>query len=67
MSLATGHKISRHNWTELPLTETAIARVEAIALAEEGPLIQETGLVVEWCHDQEIDESEYDRDYVPPE
>jgi hypothetical protein len=34
MSLATGHKISRHNWTELPLTETAIARVEAIALNE---------------------------------
>jgi hypothetical protein len=67
MSLATGHKISRHSWTELPLTETAIARVEAIAFDEKRPLIQETGLVVEWRHDQEIDESEYDRNYVPPE
>ena len=66
MSLATGAKISRHQWTELPLTDTAIARVEAIALNEGQPLIQECGLVVEWRPNQPIDDSEYDRDYTPP-
>jgi hypothetical protein len=55
MSLATGaKKISRHQWTELPLTDTAIARVEALALHEGQPLIQESGLVVEWRPDQPI-------------
>jgi hypothetical protein len=66
MSLATGARISRHNWTELPLTETAIARVEAIAFHDEQPLIQARGLVVEWRHDHPIDVDEYDRDFVPP-
>jgi len=64
LSLATGAKISRHQWTELPITDTAIARVEAIALNENQPLIQESGLVVEWRPDQPIDDAEYDRDYV---
>jgi len=64
LSLATGAKISRHQWTELPITDTAIARVEAIALNEGQPLIQESGLVVEWRPDQPIDDSEYDQDYV---
>ena len=66
LSLASGAKISRHQWTELPMTDTAIARVEALALLEGQPLIQERGLVVEWRPDQEIDESEYDKDYDPP-
>jgi hypothetical protein len=39
MSLATGARISRHNWTELPITDTAIARVEAIAANKGQPLI----------------------------
>jgi hypothetical protein len=67
MSLATGHKISRHNWTELPMTDTAIGRVEAIAFIDKQPLIQERGLVVEWRHDQVIDDYEYDRDFVLPD
>ena len=66
MSLATGHKISRHNWTVLPMTDTAIARVEAIAFHEDQPLLQQRGLVVEWRPDQPIDESEYDIDFRPP-
>ena len=65
MSLATGQKISRHNWTALPMTDTAIARVEAIAFQENQPLLQERGLVVEWRPDQPIDESEYDLDFNP--
>jgi hypothetical protein len=67
MSLATGEKLSRHSWTVLPLTDAAIARVEAIALHQQQPLIQSSGLVVEWRPDQHIDDSEYDVDYVPPQ
>jgi hypothetical protein len=37
MSLATGARISRHNWTELPITDTAIARVESMAANEGNP------------------------------
>ena len=66
LSLATGHRLSRHNWTELPLTDTAIARVNALALHENQPLLQTSGLVVEWRPDQPIDDSEYDLDFVPP-
>jgi hypothetical protein len=29
MSLSTGARISRHTWTKVPITDTAIARVEA--------------------------------------
>ena len=66
MSLASGAKISRHQWTALPMTDTAIARVHALGIVDEQPLLQERGLVVEWRPDHPIDESEYDRDYVLP-
>ena len=66
LSLATGAKISRHQWTELPITDTAIARVAALAIEDDQPLIQERGLVVEWRPDHPIDDSEYDRTYNPP-
>ncbi|KAI2510045.1 Reverse transcriptase (RNA-dependent DNA polymerase) [Fragilaria crotonensis] len=65
MSLATGKKLSRASWTALPMTDAAIARVEAIALHQNQPLLQSSGLVVEWRPDQTIDESEYDLDYSP--
>lgn len=63
LSLATGRRITRRSWTELPIPDTAIARVEALALLEGQPLIQQHGLVVEWRPDFPIDEDEYDRDY----
>ena len=68
ISFATGARISRHHWTELPIPipDTAIARVEALALHEKQPLLQRSGLVVEWRHDQAIDDAEYDLDYDPP-
>jgi hypothetical protein len=66
LSLSSGAKISRHQWIMLPMTDTAIARVEALGFADDQPMIQERGLVVEWRPDHTIDESEYDRDYVPP-
>ena len=66
LSLSTGARISRHNWTVLPIPDTAIARVEALALHEGRPLIQERGFVVEWRPDHPIDDSEYDLDYAAP-
>jgi hypothetical protein len=48
------------------MTDAAIARVEAIVLHQHQPLLQASGLVVEWRPDQQIDDSEYDFDYVPP-
>ena len=48
------------------MTDTAIARVEALAVQDDQPLIQERGFVIEWRPDHPIDESEYDRDYVIP-
>ena len=66
MSLTTGKKLSRHSWTVLPMTNAAIARVEAIALHQKQPLLQASGLVVEWRPDQLIDDDEYDFDYAPP-
>ena len=65
LSLATGARLSRHDWVEVPITDTAIARVEALAANEGQPLIQEQGLVVEWGPNQPIDDDEYDRNYVP--
>jgi hypothetical protein len=67
MSLATGSRISRQQWTELPITDNAIARVEALAASEGQPLIQERGLVIEWRPGHVIDDDEYDRDYVQGE
>ena len=66
MSLATGAKITRHKWIALPMTDTAIAHVEALGFEDDQPLIQDRGLVVEWRHDDPIDDYEYDANYVPP-
>ncbi|KAI2494176.1 hypothetical protein MHU86_20370 [Fragilaria crotonensis] len=42
------------------------SHVGEIERSDEQPLIQERGLVVEWRPDQQIDESEYDRDFTLP-
>ena len=47
------------------MTDTAIARMEALAAPEGQPPIQARGLVVEWRADHHIDNDEYDRDYEP--
>ena len=65
LSLASGSQVSRHRWTELPITDLAIARVEAIAFAEGQPLIQLRNFVAEHRPDYPIDESAYDADYIP--
>ncbi len=63
---ATGKKLSRHSWTVLPMTDTVIARVEAIALYQRQPFLQASGLVVEWQPDQPIADDENDFDYALP-
>jgi hypothetical protein len=63
LSLATGARISRHQWTALPITESAISRVEALAHLDGQPLIQARGFVVEWRPDLPVDDDEYDRPY----
>ena len=63
LSLATGARISRHQWTELPITDTCIARVEALAKNEGQPLIQARGLVVEWRPGHLVDDDEYDLNF----
>ena len=67
MSLATGARISCHKWQALPMTDAPIAPVEALAVQDTQPLIQGSGLVVEWRPDQPIDDDIYDVDYAPPE
>jgi hypothetical protein len=66
LSLASGSRLSRHRWTELPIPDTAIARVEALALHDGQPLLQTRGLVIEGNPNHPIDNSEYDADYAPP-
>ena len=66
LSLASGARVSRHRYHALPIPNTAIARVEALAKSENQPLLQERGLVVEWRPDHPIDEDEYDRDFLEP-
>ena len=63
MSLATGKRISRGQWTPLPIPEEAIMRVEEIATTEGQPLIQNSRIIVEWRPDQPFEDSD-DIDYV---
>jgi hypothetical protein len=65
MSLATGANIVSSRWTLLPISEDAIACVEAIAYKEGQPLIQRQGLIFEWSPGHIVDLNEYDGDYVP--
>jgi len=48
MSLSTGERINRRSWTELPMDNVVIARVEAMALAQDQPLLKKTGPLYEW-------------------
>jgi len=48
LSLASGEVISRHQWTICPIQEEVIGRFEILAMKDKQPLIQSTGLVVEW-------------------
>jgi hypothetical protein len=63
LSLVSGNRLSRHQWTSLPMTDSAIARVEQLAASENQPWIQSSGLLVEWRPDHPFDDDD-DPDYV---
>ena len=68
MSLKTGQVITKGpgSWTEVPITDIAIAHVEALAKQEGQPLLQDSNLLVEWRPNQPFDnDDEYDNDYEP--
>ena len=68
MSLKTGQVLTKGpgSWTEVPITDIAIARVEALAKQEGQPLIQDSNLLLQWRPNQPFDEDdEYDEDYEP--
>jgi hypothetical protein len=46
MSLVTGRRLSRHQWTAVPISDTAIENVEQIAAQEDQPWIQSSGLLM---------------------
>jgi len=48
LSLASGEVIAQHQWTVCPIQEEVIKRLEVLAIKDKQPLIQSTGLVVEW-------------------
>ena len=68
MSLKMGQVLTKGpgSWTEVPITDIAIARVEALAKHEGQPIVQDSNLLVEWWPNQPFDEdNEYDDDYEP--
>ena len=68
MSLKTGQVLTKGPgcWTEIPVTDLAIACVEALAKQEGQPLLQDSNLLAEWRPNQPFDEDDgYDDDYEP--
>lgn len=66
LSLATGEKIHRRSWVDLPISDLVISRVEAIALEEEMPPVDGPNSIIEYNPGHIVDETEYDKDYHPP-
>ena len=50
MSLKTGQVLTKGpgSWTEVPITDIAIACVEALAKREGQPMIQDSNILMEW-------------------
>ena len=68
MFLKTGQVMTKGPgcWTEVPVTNIAIARVEALAKQEGQPLLQDSNLLVEWWPNQPFGKAdEYDDNYEP--
>jgi hypothetical protein len=67
MSLETGLRMHRRSWTVLPISDTTISRVETLATQEGMPPVDHDVSINEYKPDKIIDESEYDRHYLPPD
>jgi Reverse transcriptase (RNA-dependent DNA polymerase) len=63
LSLVTGKRLSRHQWTVIPMPDSAIARVEELAAAQDQPWIQTSGLLMEWRPNHIFDDDD-DADFV---
>jgi hypothetical protein len=48
MSLTTGKRLSRHQWTEIPMTNAIISSVESMTEKEGQPLIKGGVPLFEW-------------------
>ena len=68
MSLKTGQVLTKGpgSWTEVPIMDIAISRVETLAKCEGQPMIQDSNLLVELRPDQPFDEDDEYEDYEPP-
>jgi hypothetical protein len=66
MSLATGKRIHHRAWTVIPISDSVISRVEAIAFNENMPLVDTDTLLSEYDPDATVDDDAYDRTYTPP-
>jgi hypothetical protein len=56
MSLVTGKRLSRHQWTEIPMTNAVISAVEAMAEKEGQPLIQGGVPLFEWRQNASVED-----------
>jgi hypothetical protein len=66
MSLETGHRIHRRSWTILPISDATISHFKVLAEQEGMPTIDHEISINEYDPNEIIDESAYDRNYVPP-
>jgi len=62
MSLSTGRRLARRQWTSVPMPDSVIAAVEARAALEGQPLLVGNCPVFEWTHDMPITDDEDDDD-----
>jgi hypothetical protein len=62
MSLTSGRRLSRAQWTELPMPDSVILAVEQRAKAEKQPLIVGGCPLFEWRPDRPIQASDEDGD-----
>lgn len=61
MSLVTGKKINRYNWTEIPMTKQVGQRVDQLAQAENLP-ISKNGAYFEWTPGVIVEDLEHEND-----
>ena len=67
MSLHSGKRIHGHEWEELPIDEHVIERVEALAVAEEQPIMHRGMPSFEWAPGIPIeDDDEIDHELQTP-
>jgi hypothetical protein len=65
ISLASGKRIIRGQWSDLPMPDDAIIRVEELARLECQPTLRSSSLLFEWAPEDPMDDDD-DPDYVYP-